>query len=99
MDINTRKLESLDDKSREILMIQLLNELYSKVSELSDLIKGQEELCDNIKKMAESSNTKVYTDEELFKLKEQLSWSKLSTRTGIPVSTLQSRCRRYRNSI
>jgi len=39
----------------------------------------------------------VYTDEELYELKQQLSWKKLSERTNIKVSSLQYRLRRYRD--
>ncbi len=39
----------------------------------------------------------VYTDDELMKLKATMSWNELHIQTKIPVSTLQYRCRRYRN--
>jgi predicted translin family RNA/ssDNA-binding protein len=39
----------------------------------------------------------VYTDDELVKLKTTMSWNELHAKTKIPVSTLQYRCRRYRN--
>lgn len=49
----------------------------------------------------QSTKNSVLTDRELYELKDKegLSWSQLSKRTGISVSTLQSRVRRYRDSI
>ena len=38
-----------------------------------------------------------YTDSELAELKQSMSWNKLHIKTRIPISTLQYRCRRYRN--
>ena len=37
----------------------------------------------------------IYSDEEIYRLKSSMSWTKLSKRTGIPVSTLQYHYRRY----
>ena len=82
------ELYKLSDKDREIAIIRLLSELVNSVESM----RG--ELL-NSKLAAE--RPKVYTDEELYNLKQNLSWSKLSERTGIPISTLQSKCRRFRD--
>lgn len=37
----------------------------------------------------------VYTPKTLYEMKQKLSWNKLHERTGIPISTLQYRCKRY----
>lgn len=37
----------------------------------------------------------VYSDEEIYKLKESLTWKQLHRKTKIPLSTLQYRRRRY----
>lgn len=67
-------------------MRETLNSIDSK---LDTVINGQ------------STSKPVLTDRELYELKDKegLSWSQLSKRTGISVSTLQSRVRRYRDSI
>ena len=80
------ELSKLSDKDREVAMIKLLCELIDSVENMRGELM-------NSKLAAE--RPKVYTDEEIYNLKQSLSWSKLSERTGIPVSTLQSRYRRY----
>ena len=83
------ELSKLSDKDREIAIIRLLSELINSV----ECMRGE---LMNSKLAAE--RPKVYTDEELYNLKQSLSWSKLSERTGIPISTLQSKCRKFRDS-
>lgn len=83
------EISKLSDKDREVAIIKLLGELINSV----ECMRG--ELMAS--KLA-AERPKVYTDEELYKLKQSLSWSKLSERTGIPISTLQSKCRKFRDS-
>lgn len=40
-----------------------------------------------------------YTDSELAKLKQTMSWKQLHTKTKIPISTLQYKCRRYNKNL
>lgn len=58
-----------------------------KVDELKDLAKKADK-----RKVPEIH---VYTDEELYKLKKTMSWKQLNQKTGIPLSTLQYRHKRY----
>lgn len=37
----------------------------------------------------------IYSDFELYNIKQSMSWKKLSQKTNIPLSTLQYRVRRY----
>lgn len=40
-----------------------------------------------------------YSDSELAELKRTMSWKQLHTKTKIPISTLQYKCRRYNKSL
>lgn len=64
-----------------------------------DISKNIDELKSEIHRLDKLKTTEhhVYTDDELVKLKATMSWKELHIQTKIPVSTLQYRCRRYRN--
>lgn len=73
--------------------------------EFEKQIHNIEKKVDNIEKslekllaLTEASNETVYTDRELYDLKMELSWSQLNKKTHIPLSTLQSRVRRYKKA-
>ena len=74
----------MDNIEKRLDAIQSLVEENNKL--LKDLIAEKE------------GDKKIYTDEEIFKLKESLSWKNLSLRTHLPISTLQYRYKRYINS-
>ena len=65
-----------------------------------------EKKVDNIEKSLEklvaltktSIENVVYTDRELYDMKQELSWAQLNKKTHIPLSTLQSRVRRYKKA-
>ena len=42
---------------------------------------------------------RVYTSEELADMKKNMSWQSLAKRTGIPISTLQYRVRKYKQKM
>lgn len=87
---NIDELNKLSDKDRDIVIINLLSELIDNVESMRDELMASKLIAER---------PKVYTDEELYNLKQSLSWSKLSERTGIPISTLQSKCRKYRDKL
>lgn len=85
---SVEELRQLDKDYRDALILKLLLDLANSVDDIQgDLLASKIAV----------ERPKVYTDEELYDLKQSLSWSKLSERTGIPVSTLQSKCRRVRD--
>lgn len=73
--------------------------------EFEKQIHNIEKKVDNIEKnleklvaLTETSKETVWTDRELYDLKLELSWSQLNKKTHIPLSTLQSRVRRYKKA-
>lgn len=66
---------------------------FKRMEKQFDELKEEIHKLDKLK----VSERHIYTDEELVKLKATMSWNELHTKTKIPVSTLQYRCRRYRN--
>lgn len=62
-----------------------------------DLKENLSELKKDIQKLNKLSaeTVHVYSDEELYNLKKTMSWTALSCKTKIPISTLQYRHRRY----
>lgn len=83
-NITDHELIQLQAKQLE-LAFQEIEVLKERVAELENTHGGSKD------------EKKVYTNRELYVLKyeDSLSWSKLSQRTGIPVSTLQYRVRKY----
>lgn len=71
-------------------------EIIQLLRNISESLTG---IGSKLDKLILAQKVTVYTDRELFELKDNdgLSWSQLSKRTGISVSTLQSRVRRYKN--
>ncbi|MDE6034910.1 MAG: hypothetical protein K2G36_03265 [Ruminococcus sp.] len=63
--------------------------LEKNIDELKTEIHGLDKL-----KVTEKH---IYTDDELIELKATMSWNQLHVHTKIPVSTLQYRCRRYKD--
>ncbi len=69
-----------------------------KIDEVhKDLKESIKEMENEIQKLGKLSaeTVHVYSDEELYNLKKTMSWTALSCKTKIPVSTLQYRHRRY----
>ena len=88
-------LKLVEDQSRRLSEMQLrLDTQQLVLAEQSAKINTLETLVEKLS-TDRAGNNGVYTDEELAELKESLSWKKLSERTGIKLSTLQYRLRRY----
>ncbi len=66
---------------------------FKNIEKNIDELKNEIQKLDKLK----LSEQHIYTDDELVKLKATMSWKELHIYTKIPVSTLQYRCRRYRN--
>ena len=66
---------------------------FKNIEKNIDELKTEIHRLDKLK----ATESHVYTDDELMKLKATMSWNQLHIQTKIPVSTLQYRCRRYRN--
>ena len=70
----------------------------NKISSVhKDLKENLNELKKDIQELNKLSvqTIHLYTDEELFNLKKTMSWATLSSKTKIPISTLQYRYKRY----
>ncbi|MCM1166024.1 MAG: hypothetical protein NC299_09275 [Lachnospiraceae bacterium] len=65
--------------------------------ELENLRKTVDEIKDEVLKLNKLRETekRVYSDEEIYRLKKVMSWCRLSEKTEIPLSTLQYRHKRY----
>ncbi len=70
--------------------VKVENEL-ERVQKTTDEIKGE---VLKLNKLRETEKH-VYSDEEIYRLKKVMSWSRLHQKTDIPLSTLQYRYRRY----
>ena len=80
--------------------MQVNNEIEHE-KRLIRIEKKIDDVANSIEKlisMTEASKQTIYTDRELFELKEELSWAQLHKKTNIPLSTLQCRVRRYKKA-
>lgn len=70
-------------------------------SGLEDLRKTVDELKDEVLKLNKLRETEkhVYSDEEIYRLKKVMSWTRIFEKTDIPLSTLQYRYKRYLKKI
>ena len=75
----------------------IIQDLSSKIDNLTNAVDMNNRLVAKLYNAATnvSETNRVYTDAELYRLKQELSWKALSNRTGIKVSTLQYRYRKY----
>lgn len=65
--------------------------------ELDSLRKTVDEIKDEVLKLNKLRETEkhIYSDEEIYRLKKVMSWSRVFEKTDIPLSTLQYRYKRY----
>lgn len=65
--------------------------------ELDSLRKTVDEIKDEVLKLNKlrEAEKHVYSDEEIYRLKKVMSWSRIFEKTDIPLSTLQYRYKRY----
>ena len=73
-------------------------DLDKKLIRIENKIDDVANSIEKLMSMTEASKQTIYTDRELFELKEELSWAQLHKKTSIPLSTLQCRVRRYKKA-
>ena len=69
-----------------------------QINTIEKKVDSIERSLEKLVALTEASNETVYTDRELYDLKQELSWAQLNKKTHIPLSTLQSRVRRYKKA-
>ena len=77
---------------------EYLSNVSVKVNgELESLRKTVDEIKDEVLKLNKLRETEkhFYSDEEIYRLKKVMSWSRIFEKTDIPLSTLQYRYKRY----
>lgn len=83
----SRNMQVNSEVDTEKRLMRIENKIDGVVNSIEKLIS-----------MTEASKQTIYTDRELFELKEELSWAQMHKKTNIPLSTLQSRVRRYKKA-
>ena len=73
-------------------------DMEKRLIRMENKIDGVVNSIEKLMSMTEASKQTIYTDRELFELKEELSWAQMHKRTNIPLSTLQCRVRRYKKA-
>lgn len=73
---------------------KMLNENMNSIAVAISKFAERLGAVEDVKKPAE-----VFSDRDLYELKQELSWSKLNKKTGILISTLQYRVRKYENTL
>lgn len=69
-----------------------------KIHNLEVKVDSIQENIQKILAIIQTSERQIYTDRELYDLKQELSWQKMVAKTHIPLSTLQCRVRRYKKA-
>lgn len=69
-----------------------------KIHDLEVKVDSIQQNVEKILAVVQASSKQIYTDRELYDLKTQLSWAQLQERTRVPLSTLQSRIRRFKKA-
>jgi hypothetical protein len=89
------KRQAIDTNELVMLLSKQLEMAFQKIDELTQRVYTLEQ------NSGKSEENKIYTNRELYTLKyiDNLSWNKLNQRTGIPISTLQYRVRKYTESL
>lgn len=89
------KRQTIDANELVMLLSKQLEIAFQKIDELTQRVYTLEQ------NNGKSEESKIYTNRELYTLKyiDNLSWNKLNQRTGIPISTLQYRVRKYMESL
>lgn len=88
------------EKKIDALISYVSNVVAKTEKEYKDLANRFEKVEDALKDIVEiEQNRRVYTSEELADMKKNMSWQSLAKRTGIPISTLQYRVRKYKQKM
>ena len=94
-----KKIDSLERKIDSLIQY-VSTVVVSTEKQYKDLANRFEKVEDALQEIVSiEQNRRVYTSDELMSLKKTLSWQALSKRTGIPISTLQYRVRKYKQKM
>lgn len=88
-------------KDVELSRSMSVNQSVDTDKKIHDLEVKVDSIQHNVEKilvMVQTSSKQIYTDRELYDLKQELSWQKMVAKTHIPLSTLQCRVRRYKKA-
>ena len=69
-----------------------------KLHEIEVKVDSIQQNMEKVLAVVQASEKQIYTDRELYDLKQELSWQKMVAKTKIPLSTLQSRVRRFKKA-
>ena len=88
------------EKKIDVLIQYVSNVVSNTEKQYKDIANRLEQVEDALNDIVSiEQNRRVYTSDELLSLKKSLSWQALSKRTGIPISTLQYRVRKYKQKM
>lgn len=93
-DMINKKVDALNKKLDSLVLEQ--KETYNQTLVLSARLQKLEETVHQMD-MLRNDKGAEYCDEQLYNMKQSLSWKRLSEKTGIPKETLRYRVRRYIN--
>lgn len=84
----------------DTLISYVSNVVANTEKQYKDITHRLEQVEDALGEIVEiEQNRRVYTSEELADMKKNMSWQSLAKRTGIPISTLQYRVRKYKQKM
>lgn len=88
------------EKKIDTLISYISNVVANTEKQYKDITHRLEQVEDALGEIVEiEQNRRVYTSEELADMKKNMSWQSLAKRTGIPISTLQYRVRKYKQKM
>ena len=88
------------EKKIDVLIQYVSNVVSNTEKQYKDIANRLEQVEDALNDIVSiEQNRRIYTSDELLSLKKSLSWQALSKRTGIPISTLQYRVRKYKQKM
>ena len=88
------------EKKIDALISYISNVVAKTEKEYKDLANRFEKVEGALQEIVSiEQNRRVYTSEELADMKKNMSWQALSKRTGIAISTLQYRVRKYKQKM
>lgn len=72
------------------------SDILFEINKLHDMLNSINDTLYEMTRETEDENKEVYTDKEIYELKQQLSWNKLVQRTHMKKSTLQWHYYKYK---
>ena len=95
-----RQEEFSMDKKIDALITYISNVSVNTEKQYKEIANRLDKVEAALKDIVEiEQNRRVYTSEELADMKNNMSWQSLAKRTGIPISTLQYRVRKYKQKM